>query len=76
MVRDIYEMTSPMRVLSYALRVATYIPPTVCLHEDTICLHNTDIHITIVVACGVALCPCLPPLELNTQIKFFAKPYF
>ena len=31
MARDAYEMTSPRRVLYYALRVAKYIPPTVAL---------------------------------------------
>ena len=31
MARDTYEMTSPRRVLHYALRVAKYIPPTVSL---------------------------------------------
>ena len=31
MARDTYEMTSPMRVLSYGLGVAKYIPPTVPL---------------------------------------------
>ena len=31
MARDTYEMTSPMRVLSYALRVAKCIPPTVAV---------------------------------------------
>ena len=29
MARDTYEVTSPMRVLSYGLGVAKYIPPTV-----------------------------------------------
>ena len=32
MARDAYEMTSPRRVLYYALRVAEYIPPTVHIH--------------------------------------------
>ena len=31
MARDTYEMTSPMRVLSYGLGVAKYIPPTVAV---------------------------------------------
>ena len=31
MARDAYEMTSPMRVLSYGLGVATYIPPSVAV---------------------------------------------
>ena len=31
MARDTYEMTSPMRVLYYALGVAKYIPPTIRL---------------------------------------------
>ena len=55
MARDTYEMTSPMRVLSYGLGVAKYIPPTVavvgfkslrpakqpssCLQD---CSHNLD----------------------------------
>ena len=31
MARDTYEMTSPMRFLSYGLGVAKYIPPTVAV---------------------------------------------
>ena len=31
MARDTYEMTSPRHALYYASRVATYIPPTVCI---------------------------------------------
>ena len=31
MARDTYEMTSPMRFLSYGFGVATYIPPTVAV---------------------------------------------
>ena len=42
MERDTYEMTPPTRFLYYALRLAKYIPPTVCQNNDMAkACHNT-----------------------------------